>query len=133
MKQWRSTIKMTIPLCGKPAFTQHPFQKTWKKVLLRFTPQLIADGDISIIEHLSVDRVDYCTFANSKPFRIRIINSFNDTTTTSTSKKLIHLEFTGLKWKAFSPQIGSTTSFTSQLLLKSTLLAFREISSLRQK
>lgn len=28
--------------------------------------------------HLHVERVDYCTFGNSNPFRIRIVNNFND-------------------------------------------------------
>jgi len=36
------------------------------------------DGDFSIIDHLNIDRVDYCTFGNSKPFRIRIVNTMND-------------------------------------------------------
>ena len=35
-------------------------------------------GDTSVTEHLRVDRVDYCTFGNSNPFRIRIINLLND-------------------------------------------------------
>lgn len=35
-------------------------------------------GDISVMEHLYVERVDYCTFGNSKPFRVRIVNNFND-------------------------------------------------------
>ena len=35
-------------------------------------------GDITVMEHLYVERVDYCTFGNSKPFRIRIVNNFND-------------------------------------------------------
>lgn len=35
-------------------------------------------GDVSVMEHLRVDRVDYCTFGNSNPFRIKIINTFND-------------------------------------------------------
>lgn len=39
---------------------------------------LKTDGDISVMEHLRVDRVDYCLFGNSHPFRIRIINNFND-------------------------------------------------------
>jgi hypothetical protein len=39
---------------------------------------LLAGGDQSIMEHLSVDRIDYCAFANSRPFRIRIKNRFND-------------------------------------------------------
>ena len=28
--------------------------------------------------HLKIDRVDYCMFGNSKPFRIKIINTIND-------------------------------------------------------
>lgn len=35
-------------------------------------------GDISVIEHLYVERVDYCTFGNSKPFRVKIVNNYND-------------------------------------------------------
>lgn len=36
------------------------------------------EGNMSLMEHLYVDRVDYCPFGNSKPFRIRIKNQFND-------------------------------------------------------
>ena len=39
---------------------------------------LKAEGNIKVMEHLRVDRVDYCTFGNSRPFRVRIINNFND-------------------------------------------------------
>jgi hypothetical protein len=39
---------------------------------------LHTDGDIQVMEHLSVARIDYCTFGNSRPFRIRIINKLND-------------------------------------------------------
>lgn len=39
---------------------------------------LKAGGDESVMEHLYVDRIDYCVFGNSKPFRIRIVNSRND-------------------------------------------------------
>jgi len=35
-------------------------------------------GDMSVMEHLDVARVDYCTFGNSNPFRVKIINNFND-------------------------------------------------------
>jgi hypothetical protein len=31
-----------------------------------------------VMEHLFVDRIDFCTFGNSKPFRIRIMNRLND-------------------------------------------------------
>lgn len=39
---------------------------------------LKTDGDTSVIEHLSVDRVDFCVFGNTNPFRVRIINRLND-------------------------------------------------------
>ena len=39
---------------------------------------LKTDGDTSVIEHLTVDRVDYCVFGNTHPFRVRIINNLND-------------------------------------------------------
>jgi hypothetical protein len=39
---------------------------------------LKTEGDVSVIDHLRVDRIDFCLFGNSNPFRIRIINSFND-------------------------------------------------------
>ena len=35
-------------------------------------------GDSSVHTHLSVERIDYCTFGNSNPFRIKIVNDFND-------------------------------------------------------
>lgn len=37
-----------------------------------------ASGNMELMEHLSVSRIDYCDFGNSKPFRIRIINRLND-------------------------------------------------------
>ncbi len=39
---------------------------------------LKVDGDFSVVQHLYVDRVDFCTFGNSTPFRIRIVNAYND-------------------------------------------------------
>ncbi len=35
---------------------------------------LKTDGDATVIKHLVVDRVDICTYANTSPFRVRIIN-----------------------------------------------------------
>jgi hypothetical protein len=45
--------------------------------LTQIYAQINAVGNTST-EHLSVDRVDICAYANSRPFRIRIINRFND-------------------------------------------------------
>lgn len=39
---------------------------------------LYSDGDEEIIKYLNVDAVDYCTFGNSKPFRIKVRNILND-------------------------------------------------------
>ena len=39
---------------------------------------LKSGGDSSVHTHLSVERIDYCTFGNSNPFRIKIVNDFND-------------------------------------------------------
>lgn len=39
---------------------------------------LKADGDLSVMEHLFVDRIDLCVFGNTQPFRIRIVNKIND-------------------------------------------------------
>lgn len=39
---------------------------------------LKTDGDISVMEHLHVSRIDYCTFGNTNPFRIQIKNRLND-------------------------------------------------------
>jgi len=46
--------------------------------LTRIYAMLKTQGDMSVMEHLRVDRVDYCTFGNTNPFRVRIINNFND-------------------------------------------------------
>ncbi len=39
---------------------------------------LKTEGDYTFTKQLDVARIDYCTFGNSHPFRIRIINRFND-------------------------------------------------------
>lgn len=53
---------------------QAPIHKALKYIYVL----LKTEGDTSVTEHLDVDRVDYCTFGNSQPFRIRIINKYND-------------------------------------------------------
>lgn len=46
--------------------------------LVKIYAILKTEGDLSFINHLDVARIDYCTFGNSHPFRIRIVNKFND-------------------------------------------------------
>jgi len=49
-----------------------------KEGLVEIYAILKTKGDLSFSTHLDVARIDYCTFGNSNPFRIRIINRFND-------------------------------------------------------
>jgi hypothetical protein len=46
--------------------------------LKRIYALLKVDGDFSVVQHLYVDRIDFCTFGNSMPFRVRIVNPYND-------------------------------------------------------
>ena len=46
--------------------------------LVKIYAILKTEGDLSFTSHLDVARIDYCTFGNSHPFRIRIVNKFND-------------------------------------------------------
>ena len=39
---------------------------------------LKTDGDVDVLDHLKIARIDFCSFGNSQPFRIRIINRLND-------------------------------------------------------
>ena len=40
--------------------------------------KLKASGNTRIVQHKYIDRVEYCGFGNTKPFRIRIVNRLND-------------------------------------------------------
>lgn len=46
--------------------------------LVKMYAFLKTEGDLTFTAHLDVARIDYCSFGNSHPFRIRIINKFND-------------------------------------------------------
>ena len=53
----------------------------WSRIregLLHIYAILKTEGDLSFLDHLEVARIDYCCFGNSNPFRIRIVNTFND-------------------------------------------------------
>ncbi len=39
---------------------------------------LHSDGNVETLQYLNVDAIDYCTFGNSKPFRVKIRNVLND-------------------------------------------------------
>ena len=46
--------------------------------LINLYATLKTEGDYTFTNHLEVARIDYCTFGNSNPFRIRIVNRYND-------------------------------------------------------
>jgi len=55
--------------------------EVWRRLNKHLTAiyaMLKTEGDTSFVDHLYVDRVDFCTFGNSNPFRIRVVNSYNE-------------------------------------------------------
>ncbi len=46
--------------------------------LKRIYARLKAEGDMAVIEHLFIDRVDLCTYGNTEPIRVRVVNRIND-------------------------------------------------------
>ena len=48
---------------------------------------LHSDGDVDVLPFLKVDSIHFCTFGNSKPFRIRVRNILNDNYTNFYIKK----------------------------------------------
>lgn len=46
--------------------------------LLEIYLTLTGDLDHAAIDHLKINRIDYCLFGNSKPFRIQVTNLIND-------------------------------------------------------
>ncbi len=55
--------------------------KDWehlRRALLNTYAILKTEGDYTVTRHLDLARIDYCTFGNSHPFRIRIVNRYND-------------------------------------------------------
>ncbi|MBC7384105.1 MAG: hypothetical protein H7296_14160 [Bacteroidia bacterium] len=46
--------------------------------LLKVYALLKVGGDMKVLDHLGVDRIDICLYGNTLPFRIRIINKMND-------------------------------------------------------
>ena len=46
--------------------------------LLKMYSHLRSLGEVAIQKHLVVDRIDLCLYGNTKPFRIRILNTLNE-------------------------------------------------------
>lgn len=74
-----------------PYYNKHGKDTLWETVLfapseheaineglVRTYALLKVVGDMSIVEHLVCDRIDLCTWGNTKPFRVRILNTLNE-------------------------------------------------------
>ncbi|MCG9880866.1 MAG: hypothetical protein MH472_09740 [Bacteroidia bacterium] len=46
--------------------------------LLKIYALLRVGGDMHVMEHLTIDRIDVCLYGNTMPFRIRVVNRLND-------------------------------------------------------
>ncbi len=86
--QYSDMLRFTY---SSPLFDKNGKDTLWQTVVydesemkelhpgLKFIYALMnASGHLEVMQHLSVSRIDYCTFGNSKPFRVRIINRLND-------------------------------------------------------
>ena len=49
-----------------------------KDQLISIYAILKTEGDLTFSKHLDVARIDFCRFGNSQPFRVRIVNKYND-------------------------------------------------------
>jgi len=53
-------------------------RKFIEDALRKVYAQLKVGGDTGVMEHLYIDRIDYCLYANTHPIRVRIVNRLND-------------------------------------------------------
>jgi hypothetical protein len=58
-------------------FDQHRGKDLYE-ALKRIYVQLRSEGQESVLKNLYIDRVDLCTFGNTRPMRVRVVNQFND-------------------------------------------------------
>jgi hypothetical protein len=76
----------SIPLVDKSGndtlwetvFFEHHEMPQIHESLKKIYAQLKSAGDVSVIEHLYIDRIDLCIYGNTQPFRVRIVNKIND-------------------------------------------------------
>ncbi len=67
----------TIRFWDTVTYDLHQWQYL-RDALVKTYAILKTEGDLSFTDHLDVKRIDFCSFGNSQPFRIRIVNKFND-------------------------------------------------------
>lgn len=82
LRRFRDSVPLADAL-GKPTLWDSVFfdrleMDALHDDLKRIYAMIRVDGNMSVMKHLYIDRIDYCAFGNSAPFRIRIVNAFND-------------------------------------------------------
>jgi hypothetical protein len=79
---FRYTFPLKDKLGNTTAWEQASYDmREWEYLregLVKIYAILKTEGDFSFASHLDVERIDFCAFGNSQPFRIRIVNRYND-------------------------------------------------------
>lgn len=79
-------FRETVPVMDKhgndtlweiPIYPPHVQDQLYDQLKIVYA-KLKASGNIRIVEHKIVERIEYCSFGNTKPFRIKIVNKLND-------------------------------------------------------
>ena len=58
-------------------YDQSYYDELQEKLLMTYS-MIKTEGDEEITRHLVVERVDFCQFGNSNPFRVKVVNLLND-------------------------------------------------------
>jgi hypothetical protein len=81
--------------CYYPDFEREEIDVSLKQVYTI----MHSDGSDDSLEFLTVDAIDYCTFGNSKPFRVKVRNILNDSFTYFYVKKADASRIYGLEFE----------------------------------
>ena len=59
-------------------FYHHTLTPEIHQALIRIYSLIKAAGANQAEDHLHVERIDFCVFGNSQPFRVKVVNNYND-------------------------------------------------------
>ncbi len=118
---------------GKPTLWETVFynrldMESLHNDLKRVYALIRVDGDLSVMKHLYIDRIDFCAFGNSAPFRIRIVNSYNENPDYFYVKRGDSSRVYAWSSSICFPPTASTTSPAATLSSRSTSRAYRATS-----
>ncbi len=76
----------TVPVIDKngvdtyweiPLYPQHVQDHLYEQLKIVYA-ELKASGNTRIVQHKVIERIEFCAFGNTRPFRIKIVNRLND-------------------------------------------------------